>query len=202
MPSRRAQLLALFETGVASASSALGLAASAGVALESGSLRAAEGREVRSLSRFSGSVSPLVAVEQELSGELVGSVRVVMQRPEARRLVAALTATPTDSLEADAEREAVLVEVGNVVVGGVLGVMPELETLDLSFGLPRYDDAAAPVPSSLTVEGSALVVDLTFRAQAPDGSDGAEIHAELAFTFDVDALDVVWTRLRPQARGT
>lgn len=126
-------------------------------------------------------------VTQAFSGGVDGVAYLRFAVSSARQLVAVLTNAPTQSAELDVEREAVITEVGNIVVNSILGAMGNLASFDLTFDLPKYSERWAPLPFTDGTEEVAVGVRFEIRDYAIDG--------ELAVVFAVSSLDDVWEKL-------
>jgi len=181
----------LVNVGVGRAGYVLSEMVDSRVGLQVPEVRAADGHEARKLCRLCTQTERVSTVQQTFSGALIGSALLAFPSTSARSLVATLTATSSDSPEIDAEREAVLTEVGNVIINGVLGSLGNLVNLDLAFGLPRYEEGLPDGALTLTVHGSAVIVDVLFQIQSHS------IEGELALFFEIDSLASVWRLLDP-----
>jgi chemotaxis protein CheC len=135
----------------------------------------------------------LSAVLQEFSGGVAGVAALAIPPPSARRLVAVLTSAASDSAEIDVEREAVLTEVGNIVINCVLGSLGNLAALDVTFHLPRYEENAGPTLETHARRGSLVVVSVLFQVQSH------AIEGELAIMFELPSLGGVWALLDPSS---
>jgi chemotaxis protein CheC len=148
------------------------------------------------LSRLSGlgtNEDSLSVVLQPFSGGVAGTAVLVIPRQSARRLVAVLTDTPSESTEIDVEREGVLTEVGNIVINSVLGSLGNMTSLDVDFGLPRYEESAPPPLVKLAGAGALVMVSVLFEIQSH------AIEGELAVMFELPSLGGVWALLDPAA---
>lgn len=128
-------------------------------------------------------------VSQTFDGPLHGISALVIPHHSARSLVALLTAAPLDSAEIDAEREAVLTEVGNIIINGVLGSLGNMTSLPINFGLPTYVEGRPD--DFLPGDRPAVLVGVIFSIQ------GHAVQGRLAIVFDDAHLDEVWKVLDP-----
>jgi len=132
-------------------------------------------------------------VSQSFSGAVEGTAALVFQRSSACALVGFLTEAAEDSIEIDAEREAVLTEVGNIIINGVLGSLGNLTSLDVQFGLPRYcEGSLAPVLGEAHTR-STVIVGVVFSIAE------RAVQGRLGIMFDLPALSSVWALLDPTA---
>ena len=143
------------------------------------------------LTRYESGEESVSVVVQGFTGGLVGTAVLAIPQASARKLVAVLTNTPSESATIDVEREGVITEVGNIVINSVLGSLGNLTSLDFDFGLPHYEESLAPPLEALAARGSQVVVGVLFQIQSH------AIEGKLAVVFDVPSLDGVWALLDP-----
>lgn len=148
---------------------------------------------IQRLSDIGTNEDSLSVVLQPFSGGITGAAVLVIPRLSARRLVAVLTDTPSESSEIDVEREGVLTEVGNIVINSVLGSLGNMTSLNVAFGLPRYEESAPPPLVKLAAAGALVMISVLFEIQSH------AIEGELAVMFELPSLGGVWARLDPAA---
>ncbi|MBS2019136.1 MAG: chemotaxis protein CheX [Deltaproteobacteria bacterium] len=133
-----------------------------------------------------GNPKGLSLVSQRFDGASSGAAHLAFERPSARALVSILVGSD-DEDGIEAEREAVLLEVGNILINGVMGVLGNVVAEDISFDLPSYSDGAmVTVPANDT---DAVVVNVVL------GIEDKCIEGQLAVAFDARTLDKLWPLL-------
>jgi chemotaxis protein CheC len=130
-------------------------------------------------------------VSQGFSGAVEGTAALVFERGSARALVGLLTEAAEDSIEIDAEREAVLTEVGNIIINGVLGSLGNLTSLDVRFGLPRYCEGSLTPILGADSSRFTVIVGVVFSIAE------RAVEGRLGLMFDLPALSSVWALLDP-----
>jgi chemotaxis protein CheC len=80
----------------------------------------------------------LSVVHQPFGGTLGGKASILFALESARNLVALLTDGDLSTAELDLEMEAVLTEVGNVLINGVIGTIGNITGIEIQFRLPEY----------------------------------------------------------------
>lgn len=151
--------------------------------------------EIGASTRFRPSTDDgLSLVTQSFNGPLAGIAALVFPRGSARSLVSLLTDAASDSAEIDAEREAVLTEIGNIIINGVMGSLGNLTTQCVEFGLPTYREGdLAPMLGLRSGERSVVVVDVLFSIQQHS------VEGQLAVIFELSSLSGVWRLLKPES---
>jgi len=186
-------LTELINIGIGRAAYTLSEMVDSRVGLQVPTVSFAQCEGIEKLQRHASSEDPLSVVLQPFSGGVAGRAVLVIPRPSASRLVGVLTGMPSESAEIDVEREAVLTEVGNIIINSVLGSLGNMASLNLDFGLPRYDESHPPPLVSVALRGSLVVVSVLFQIQSH------AIEGELAVMFDLPSLGGVWALLDPAA---
>ncbi len=90
----------------------------------------------------SASETAATSVSLAFSGPLHGRGSLELSSESARRLTSALTGACPDPLrQLDEEQEAVLTEIGNIVVNNIIGSIGNLIALDLAYSPPELTNA-------------------------------------------------------------
>lgn len=147
-----------------------------------------DGRDVPPSLKRAQSESASVVL-QGFSGGVAGTARLAIPVDSARRLVAVLTNTPCESEEIDVEREAVITEVGNIVINSVLGSLGNMASLDLTFGLPRYQESGVGSRDASKADAPVVTIGVLFQIR------NHSIEGELSVVFDLPSLAGVWAAL-------
>lgn len=138
--------------------------------------------------------SGLSLVSQEFEGASSGVAVLAFETPSARALVSVLVGND-DEDGIDAEREAVLLEVGNIMINGVMGAFGNIVARDIAFDLPSYSDgdllAVLPV-----ADAEAVIVNVVL------GIAEHCIEGQLAVLFDRNTLDNLWPLLEGNTAGS
>jgi chemotaxis protein CheC len=79
-------------------------------------------------------------VQQNFTGDTRGGASLIFHPDSARKLVAVLTGEEITSPEIDTLRSGTLMEVGNIVINGILGTISNQLQCNLDFHLPEYRD--------------------------------------------------------------
>lgn len=136
----------------------------------------------------------LSLVSQDFDGASSGVAVLAFETPSARALVSLLVGSE-DEDGIDAEREAVLLEVGNIMINGVMGAFGNIVARDIAFDLPAYSDgdifAVLPV-----ADAEAVIVDVVL------GIAEHCIEGQLAVVFDRRTLENLWPLLEGDASGS
>jgi chemotaxis protein CheC len=80
------------------------------------------------------------SVIQKFQGSFIGSAALVFPPESAARLVSALTGDAITSPNLDSVRSGTLMEIGNIVINGILGTVSNILKCNLHFSLPEFRD--------------------------------------------------------------
>ena len=80
------------------------------------------------------------SVIQKFQGAFIGSAALVFPPESAARLVSALTGDAVTSPNLDSVRGGTLMEIGNIVINGILGTVSNILKCNLNFSLPEFRD--------------------------------------------------------------
>ena len=80
----------------------------------------------------------LSIVEQRFSGETNGKASLIFPSKSAIKLVSLLTGEDEESDMLDSVRSGTLLEVGNIVINGLIGSISNILNADLTFELPEF----------------------------------------------------------------
>ncbi|HUQ69137.1 MAG TPA: chemotaxis protein CheX, partial [Planctomycetaceae bacterium] len=125
-----------------------------------------------------GSDSPATVVTQDFHGRISGRAALAFPQPSALKLGGMLTGGDLECTELDAELSGILLEVGNIVLNGVLGSLSNVSGDALEYSLPAlFDDQPAqarvlPATESAT---EVLIADVHFGVR----------HSEISGTISI-----------------
>lgn len=88
--------------------------------------------------RFNGDL--LSTVSLNFSGSFAGTAELIFPMESASSLVAVLTGETPGSIDLDAVKIGTLLEVGNIVLNGVMGSLSNILTNHLEYSLPTYTE--------------------------------------------------------------
>jgi chemotaxis protein CheC len=80
------------------------------------------------------------SVIQKFQGAFIGSAALVFPPESAAKLVSTLTGDAITSPNLDSVRTGTLMEIGNIVINGILGTVSNILKCNLHFSLPEYRD--------------------------------------------------------------
>jgi chemotaxis protein CheC len=188
-PEQEDILTELVNVGIGRAACSLSEMIDSNVGLRVPNVRAADARGMIQLTDERHADSSIVV--QGFTGPLAGTAVLVFPPASARSLVALLTGAQKGSLALDVERAAVLTEVGNIIINAVLGSLGNLASLDLTFGLPRYEEGGALTGLDPTSQAWAVVVGVVFQIKEHS------VEGQLAVVFERATLGSVWRLMAP-----
>lgn len=89
-------------------------------------------------SQFDGNL--LSTVQLDFHGSFKGTAELVFPTESASNLVAALTGEAPGTLDLDTVKIGTLLEVGNIVLNGIMGTLSNVLTQHLEYSLPNYGE--------------------------------------------------------------
>lgn len=111
----------------------------------------------------------LTIVVQQFNGEIDGRSALVFPHTSAMALAALLSGVEDVVSELDIELNGVLMEVGNIVLNGVMGTLANEAATPLGYSLPTLYDGPGAFTRAISREGSPdddlLIVDVRFQVQ-------------------------------------
>ncbi|MDZ4688112.1 MAG: chemotaxis protein CheC [Planctomycetaceae bacterium] len=125
-----------------------------------------------------GSDAPATVVTQDFRGRISGRAGLAFPQPSALKLGGLLTGGHLECTELDAELSGILLEVGNIVLNGLLGSFSNVTGDDLEYSLPAlFDDqpAQARVMLATEAETEVLIADVEFGVR----------HSEISGTISI-----------------
>lgn len=120
--------------------------------------------------------APEAVITQAFTGSLHGRASLCFATSSGIALAKALSGrSPADNAELDSELSGLLLEVGNIVLNGVLGSLSYVLPADLRYPLPELHMSSGrcyPLQADSLCGGNVLLDDLSIRApqQAFDGT--------------------------------
>lgn len=148
-------------------------------------IRICQGAESRSMILELGG-QPETVISQAFRGTLQGQTSLCFSESSSVALAQLLSGTPHGAAELDAELSGILLEVGNIMINGVMGALsnaisavltysiPELKTANGRDHRPRFD---------LPTDSDILIGDVRFQVQQHD------IQGSMVIVFAIGAMD-------------
>ena len=139
----------------------------------------------------------LAVVEQSFSGRLTGSAMLLVPEAAAAALVSLLTQGLLAPDELETEAAAVITEVGNVLINGVVGTLANLVGAGVAFDLPVFSSERPDALLAQFVDrASALIlIEVEFRIAQN------AISGRMALIFEVGALAYLLERIQTMLDG-
>ncbi|MBN1848256.1 MAG: chemotaxis protein CheC [Deltaproteobacteria bacterium] len=128
------------------------------------------------------------SVIQTFQGSFIGSAALVFPPDSAARLVSALTGDHITSPNLDSVRSGTLMEIGNIVINGILGTISNILKCNLHFSLPEFRDINKIME---LVRGDDFKGDAGFIvfAEANFSIKALEISGFIVILFEIDSMD-------------
>ncbi|MBN2419377.1 MAG: chemotaxis protein CheC [Deltaproteobacteria bacterium] len=135
------------------------------------------------------------SVIQKFQGAFIGSAALVFPPESAARLVSALTGDDIASPKLDSVRSGTLMEIGNIVINGILGTVGNILKCNLNFSLPEFRDINKIVEliSSDDLkdhEGFIVFAEANFFIKA------LEISGFIIVLFEADSIDSLTSMIK------
>jgi chemotaxis protein CheC len=128
------------------------------------------------------------SVIQKFQGAFIGSAALVFPPESAARLISALTGDAITSPNLDSVRSGTLMEIGNIVINGILGTVSNILKCNLHFSLPEFRDINKIMElirsdDLKSHEGFIVFAETNFSIKA------LEISGFIVILFEVDSID-------------
>ncbi len=144
--------------------------------------------------------NPFSAVSQGFDGELKGSASLIFSPVGATRLVSTLIGEDADSIEMDELRAGTLMEIGNIVINGLIGTLANMLNSNLNFGLPEFLDLHSIADLALPGEQQ-NATDYVMLAEADFNLDSLKINGFLFIIFRIEELETIMTKINVLLKG-
>lgn len=130
----------------------------------------------------------LSTVSLNFSGSFAGTAELVFPRESASSLVAVLTGESPDTPDLDAVKIGTLLEIGNIVLNGIMGSLSNMLKNHLEYSLPTYTEGQLRnLLSSKQVENNASVM----LAQTRFAIEQLQIAGNIILIFKVGSFDAM-----------
>lgn len=136
--------------------------------------------------RFDGDL--LSTVSLNFSGPFAGAAELIFPRESASTLVAVLTGETPDTPDLDAVKIGTLLEVGNIVLNGIMGSLSNLLKNHLEYSLPTYTEGKLEnLLSAKKLENNASVM----LAHTRFSIEQLQIAGNIILIFKVGSFDAM-----------
>jgi len=128
----------------------------------------------------------LSSVQMGFQGDFNGNAVLVFPEESASILVSSLTDEPQDSPEMDELKSGTLIEVGNILINGVMGSIGNLLKAKLDYAVPDYLECKVDYLSSLGGNKSSILL-----AEASFAIDELKVQGDILLFFHVSSFENV-----------
>ena len=135
------------------------------------------------------------SVIQKFQGAFIGSAALVFPPESAARLVSSLTGDDITSPNLDSVRTGTLMEIGNIVINGILGTVGNILKCNLHFSLPEFRDINKIIEllrndDLIEHEGFIVFAEANFLIKA------LEVSGFIIILFELDSIDNLSTMIK------
>lgn len=135
------------------------------------------------------------SVIQKFQGAFIGSAALVFPPESAARLVSALTGDDISSPNLDSVRSGTLMEIGNIVINGILGTVGNILKCNLSFSLPEFRDINKII-ELIHSDGFKGHDGFIVFAEANFAIKALEISGFIIILFETDSMDSLTSMIK------
>jgi chemotaxis protein CheC len=133
---------------------------------------------------FFGTVEDLSEVTQSFGGDIAGAASLLFSTSSAESLVGLLLGEGADSDDLLAEREAVLIEIGNITLNSIIGTVANILATQVDFRLPHYRVIPTQEQKNSNIdEATTILAKISFSLE------GHAIDGAIALSFELNALE-------------
>lgn len=134
---------------------------------------------------FDGSdVTPFAVVTMPFRGSFSGSSNLVVRKEEAVKLVSIISEEDAASAELDETARGTLIEVGNILLNGVMGSVGNVLAHHLEYGVPSFaTGTAAELKASMLRDAAAVVM-----AKVRFSVKGHQVAGDILLLFEVSSF--------------
>ena len=143
---------------------------------------------------------PISSVIQNFQGAFTGSAALVFPPESASRLVSALTGDDVTSPHLDSVRGGTLMEVGNIVINGILGTISNILRCNLHFSLPEFRDVNK-IMELVAIKDLNGHVGFIVLAEANFFLKALEISGFIVVLFEIDSIDNLTSMIKNASLG-
>lgn len=131
---------------------------------------------------------PLSLVDLSFSGLLMGSAQLIFPKDSASMLVTILTGETPDTPDLDAVKIGTLLEVGNILLNGVMGAISNTVVEHFDYSLPTYrEGSVANLLSFQSLDSKATIL----LAKTFFSIETLKISGQIILILQVGGLDVL-----------
>ena len=134
------------------------------------------------------------AVSQGFSGEIRGSASLIFPPEGASSLVSALIGEDADPSGMDELRTGTLMEIGNIVINGVIGTLCNMLNTNLDFSLPEYCDLHS-IADLYLPDGQEDSTEYVMLAEANLNLDNLKISGFLFIIFKIEEIEIIMNKI-------
>lgn len=135
----------------------------------------------------------LSVVQMKFAGAFTGTAQLAFPKDSASMLVALLTGESLGTPDLDAVKIGTLIEVGNILLNGVMGSIGNIALQQLDYSLPTYTEGTVESlwsARNLHSDGTVLLAQTAFTIKK------LEISGNIILILKVGSLDVLLTAIR------
>ncbi len=136
----------------------------------------------------------LAAVSQGFTGEIRGSASLIFPPEEASCLVSALIGEDADPCGLDELRTGTLMEIGNIIINGLIGTLCNMLNTNLDFSLPEYCDLHS-IADLYLPDGQEDGTGYVMLAEANLNLDNLKICGFLFIIFKIEEMEIIINKI-------
>jgi len=131
---------------------------------------------------------PLSIVQLSFEGSYAGSATLAFPKETARKLVEILTGQIMDEKDLDAMKVAILTEIGNIVLNGIMGSITNMLGSTINYSVPTYNEfPVTTIFQSSQQNDSTVFLWVKTRLTAMD----CQISGDIFLVFDSNCFDTL-----------
>lgn len=184
-PQKLDALAELLNIGMGRAAASLSELVGKRVELSIPQVSVCRGAECQELLRSLGP-EPETVISQAFQGTLQGSTSLCFSKASSVSLAEVLSGSSHGAAELDAELSGILLEVGNIMINGVMGALSNAISAVLNYSMPELQTTHRPGkggPLDFSMDKDVLVGDVRFQIMQHD------IQGSMIIVFTIGTLD-------------